>query len=88
MHRHIAELAVSLVANHRVVKQVALVYVSGGWVLMSTENVGTYHEAVHSAINDCDLQDAADRLDAQVAQWRAAGHDVRCDRRRVAALPT
>lgn len=81
MHRHIAELAVSLIVNHRVVKQVALVYAAGVWVLISTELIDNLHIGSHIMLDDCELSEVAVRLDEQVTEWRATGHDVRCRHR-------
>lgn len=83
MHRHIAEMAVSLVANHRVVRQVALMYVCGAWLLISTEVIDDLHHGSHINIDDCELSEVATELDALVVEWREAGHDVRCHRRHI-----
>lgn len=76
MHRHIAEMAVSLVVNHRVTRQVALMYVAGVWVLMSTEDKGSHFEGSHIMIDASEAYEVAARLDDQAAEWRDAGHRV------------
>lgn len=76
----------SLVVNHRVVKQVALMYVSGAWLLISSELINELPEFSHVSINGSELSEVAQRLDDQVVAWRAEGHDVRCHRRRAEAV--
>lgn len=77
MHRHAAQFAVLMVVNHRVVRQVGLMYVSGVWVLISMTGV----EGSHTTIADEQVHQVAARLDALVASWREAGHEVRTHNR-------
>lgn len=87
MHHCAAQLGYTVLRNHRVVRQVVLLYFAGAWTLLSTEFTdGSMLEWTHVSVPTWAVLTVTARLTQQIGDWRDEGYEVRAYRTK-APLP-
>lgn len=76
MHRHVAELTVTLVRNREVYRQVCAMYVVSCWRVLSLERVDGVMVGCHHRVTEAELPVVLARLDELAAEWHEQGYSV------------